>query len=84
MGGVGLWHDNHTTLSPILQAEIGKNSVGRNFKMGRVWQYPSLCWLVKRYKILTNHEALKEEMLVEVKNLKTQICHYKMVKKHMS
>ena len=40
-------------------------------------KYPSLCWLVKRYKILTNHEALKEEMLVEVKNLKTQICHYK-------
>ena len=39
MGGVGLWHDNHTTLWPILQADICKNSVGLNFKMGRVWQY---------------------------------------------
>ena len=34
----GLWHDNHTTSWPILQAEICKNSVGLNFKMGRVWQ----------------------------------------------
>ena len=43
-GGVGwggLWHDNHTTPWPILQAEFCKNSVGLNFKKGRVWQYIS-------------------------------------------
>jgi hypothetical protein len=33
---VGLWHDNYTTSWPILQAEICKNSVVLNFKMGRL------------------------------------------------
>ena len=31
---VGLWHDNHTTSWPILQAEICKNSVWAEFQDG--------------------------------------------------